>query len=269
MHGILNSIGKVFNAGVDFVKTINEKVIHKGVQQLSHKFFKSCKAITTSMSNGFSSIHRSVKQAFKPFLSKFSTVSGEQQPTGSENPLIDKAIGKLEGMKVKKDLLKHLQTGIDKNGNECFDINGSKEQEGHIRNALVDKAKQDGTITQETYDILKNQSLEDVLTYLEEKPDKEKLKLGLKEAFSAANFTEEEIEKFNERIENYEKSNPGDMDNKLLTFFFFVKKKKGNEEYKGCSTDKVKEQAYSDAKIEELSNRGQIQTELEELFPGK
>jgi len=56
-------IKQIFNAGVDFIKTVRENA-RKGVSQFSSSFVDKCRNITASMSNSFFSVCRSVKQVF-------------------------------------------------------------------------------------------------------------------------------------------------------------------------------------------------------------
>jgi len=195
-----SSIKQIFNAGVELVKTIQEKGVSEGFQQVGSKFLDLCKTVSTSMSNSFSSISRNVKQSLESFFPKFSIASSEQKqmelPTNktentekaknsqavnqSSHPktgdrLINGVIDELEKMGCPKGKIYVMRNGVTEKGFlkesfHHFDLNEKDKQRNYIRNVLVQMKLDRNEIDTTTYNKLKTESLENVLEYLEMVP---------------------------------------------------------------------------------------------------
>lgn len=152
MQGISNNstIGQIFKAGVDFVSTVRNQGVCKGICQLGNSFFNLCKTKSANMSSQFYLTKRNAQKSISSFSSTKCLTN--------TSTLVDDTISELKNMKgIKNNVIKFLKTG--KSGGHCFFEPNSSRQEVYVRNVLLNTLKNNNKIEVKVYNALKNNPL--------------------------------------------------------------------------------------------------------------
>lgn len=209
MQGISNNstIRQIFNAGIDFINTVSNKGIHKGICQLGQNFFNLCKTKTANMSNQYYLTKRNAQKSIPSFPSTKCLTN--------TSTLVDDTISELKNMKgIKNDVIKFLKTG--KSGGHCFFEPNSSKQEVYVRNTLLNTLKNNKVISPDVYNVLKNNPLIGTKIYqdLDDKQKEsfiEKLKISnptvqqFETFYAKITDPKNQIEAFNEALKCFDK----------------------------------------------------------------